>query len=75
MEYIIKCNWDPDAGVWYSESDRIPVVLESDSLDTLIQRVLLAAPELAELNGLPKPRCLYFLTEARKEVGISFQFR
>ena len=68
MEYVIKCNWDHEAGVWYSESEQIPIVLESDSLDALIKKVLLAAPELAELNNLPKPKCLYFLTETRKEV-------
>ena len=75
MEYVIKCNWDPEARVWYSESEQIPIVLESDSLDTLVERVKIAAPELAELNDLPQPKCIYFLTETRKEAGIEYRFR
>ena len=66
MEYTVFCEWDPEAGVWYSESDQIPIGLESPSLDRLIEKVRMAAPELAELNGLPLPSSLSFVTQAAK---------
>jgi len=50
-KYTVILTWDEEASVWYAESDDIPIALESDSLDTLIKRVRLAAPELLELNG------------------------
>jgi hypothetical protein len=50
-EYIIVLTWDDEASVWVAENDGIPIALESDSLDVLIERVRNAAPELLELNG------------------------
>jgi len=50
-KYIILLTWDEDASVWVAENDDIPIALESDSLDTLIKRVRIAAPELLELNS------------------------
>ena len=50
-KYIILLTWDEDVSVWIAENDDIPIALESDSLDTLIKRVRIAAPELLELNG------------------------
>jgi len=49
-EYIILLTWDDEAFVWVAENDDIPIALESDSLDKLIERVRLAVPELLELN-------------------------
>jgi len=51
IKYIVLLTWDEDASVWIAENDDIPIALESDSLDTLIKRVRIAAPELLELNG------------------------
>jgi len=50
-EYTISIKFDEEAAVWYAVNDDIPIALESDSLDELIDRVKLAAPELLELNG------------------------
>lgn len=51
MDYSVKFTWDNDAGVWYATSDDIPgLVLESESFDTLVNRVRVAAPEILELN-------------------------
>ena len=51
MEFEVNFTWDNEADVWIAQSDDIPgLVLESVSLDTLIARVRLAAPELMELN-------------------------
>lgn len=52
-EYTVNLSWDADAGVWVATSDSIPgLVLESGSLDALIERVRFAVPELLELNGI-----------------------
>ena len=50
-EYTITIAFDEEAAVWYALNDDIPITLESDSLDVLIERVKLAVPELLELNG------------------------
>ena len=52
-EYIINLMWDNEAAVWIATSQNIPgLVLESGSLDALIERVHFAAPELLAANGL-----------------------
>jgi len=51
-EYNVNLSWDNDAAVWIAMSDDIPgLVLESDSFDSLIERVKQATPELLELNS------------------------
>ena len=52
-EYIVSLNWDEEASKWYALNDDIPIMLEDTSLDILIHRVKLAAPELLELNQKP----------------------
>ena len=51
MSYQIDVNWDEEAGVWCAVCDEIPVALESNSFDALIERVKIAAYEILELNG------------------------
>ena len=68
MEYVIRCIWDDEACVWVASNDYIPLTMESDSLDRLMERVRAAVPELVELNHLEKPKFLYFLAESREEV-------
>jgi len=52
-EYIVNLIWDEEASVWVATSDDIPgLVLESGSLDALIERVRFAAPELLKINGI-----------------------
>ena len=51
MEYTANLQWDPKASVWIATSDDIiGLVLESGSVDALIERVRYAVPELLELN-------------------------
>lgn len=51
-EYSVTLSWDSEAGVWTAISDSIPgLVLESGSMDALIERVRFAVPELLALNG------------------------
>ena len=50
-EYTITFTFDEEAAVWYALNDDIPLALESDSFDVLMDRVKRAVPELLELNG------------------------
>ncbi|MDR0323471.1 MAG: DUF1902 domain-containing protein [Treponema sp.] len=51
-EYTILLTWDDEAQIWYCTSGDIPgLILESDSLDVLVERTRHAAPELLELMG------------------------
>ena len=51
MSYRINMLWDDEADVWVATSDDVPgLVLESGSLDALIERVKTAVPELIDLN-------------------------
>jgi len=52
-EYTIVIAFDEDAQRWYAINDDIPLALEDDSLDTLINRVKVAAPEVLEANNMP----------------------
>ena len=53
-EYSILLSFDDEAMKWYAQNDEIPIILEDFSLDTLINRVKLAVPEMLELNNLPR---------------------
>lgn len=54
-EYIVNLNWDDDAAVWVATSEDIPgLVLESGSLDALMERARFAIPELLSLNNTDK---------------------
>ena len=66
MDYTVKFVWDDEANVWYSFSDDVPITLESEKLETLIQRVRDALPEMIELNRLDKPQNVYYLIHERE---------
>jgi hypothetical protein len=71
-EYIINLVWDNEAAVWISTSQDIPgLILESGSLDALIERVRFAAPELLDLNGLQNENLsICFRSERYETVSI-----
>ena len=47
MEYTINLIWDREAAVWVATSEDVKgLVLESGSLDALIEHVKIAIPEL-----------------------------
>lgn len=53
MEYTVITAWDEEADVWTATSEDIPgLVLESGSLDVLMERIRFAVPELLVLNGI-----------------------
>jgi predicted RNase H-like HicB family nuclease len=52
MTYRVKITWDDEARAWIAASDDLRgLILESGSIDALIERVKAAVPELLELNG------------------------
>jgi hypothetical protein len=69
-EYTINLAWDDDAAVWIAASDDIPgLILESGSLDALIERVRFAVPELLALNGVePEAFSMCFRSERHEMV-------
>ena len=53
--YKVQLAWDNESKVWTATSEDIPgLILEDESADKLIQRVILAAPEIIELNGVER---------------------
>ena len=66
-EYTIQLSWDDEAEVWLAINDEIPLALESDSLDKLIERVKLAAPEIIEMNKLEWGNGLNFVYSWHEE--------
>lgn len=72
MEVTIQMLWDEDAQVWTAESEDIPgLVLESGSLDALIERVRFAVPELLELNGSVKaPLTMHLVSQRMERVAV-----
>ncbi|MDY6400332.1 MAG: DUF1902 domain-containing protein [Synergistales bacterium] len=70
MNCKINFLWDNDAAVWIATSPDVPgLMLESGSLDALIERVKFATPELMELNGI-KPENLKMSFIAKREDKI-----
>ena len=60
-ECQVNFEYDNEAKVWIATSDDVTgLVLESESLDKLIEKVLNAAPELIELNHLPNYQVINF---------------
>ncbi|HYZ62516.1 MAG TPA: DUF1902 domain-containing protein [Acetobacteraceae bacterium] len=48
----VRANFDPEARVWWAESDDITgLVSEAPTLDALMDRVLAVAGELMAANG------------------------
>ena len=67
-EYEINLQWDSEASVWIATSNDVPgLVLESGSLDLLIERVRYAIPELLELNGKKSGEIPLFFKSERHE--------
>jgi Domain of unknown function (DUF1902) len=50
--FDIHAAWDAEAGVWWGHNDELPLTTEAATLDELLTRVLLIAPEIAVENGL-----------------------
>jgi len=62
-DYRVNFSWDDEAGVWIAICDDIPLALESNSFDALIEKVKMAVPEILELNEKPPYTSLYVQSE------------
>ena len=70
MEHHVNMRWDGEARVWYAVCDSIPLALESDSFDALIERVKEAAPEILMENGEDATAIsLCFFAERRESIA------
>lgn len=70
--YNIQLVWDNEAAVWIATSEDIPgLILEDESADRLIQRVILAAPELIELNSMERRQDIYFHCDRCERVALA----
>lgn len=50
--YYVHAQWDEEAKVWAVSSDDAPgLATESDTTESLIQKLKTLIPELLELNG------------------------
>jgi len=55
--YEVRANWDPEASVWWAESDDVPgLVAETRTHDEMVAELRLLIPELLELNLPDRPR-------------------
>lgn len=62
MNYTVYLTWDDEAKVWVATSPNvIGLVLESESVDVLIERVNNAVPELLELNHQESARTINYV--------------
>ena len=66
-EYTVLLTWDEEASVWVAENDRIPIALESESFDSLIERVRNTVPEILQENNKPSDVYLNFITHRREK--------
>jgi hypothetical protein len=66
-EYKVRLTWDDEAYVWMATSEDVPgLVLESGSIDALIERVKYAVPDMLDL----KDTDIKVDFEARKQVEV-----
>ena len=71
-EYQVKVDYDNEAGVWIATSDDITgLILEDESPEDLMKRVVEAAPELIRLNNLSTCKAINFLMTRNERVAIA----
>ena len=69
--YTVNIIWDPEAEVWVATSGDIGgLVLESGSLDALIEKIKYAVPELLELNMGDKVTALPLSIKTERTIDI-----
>lgn len=65
----IKIMWDEAAEVWIAICEEIGLALESESYDTLVKRIHVAAPEMAQENNVPVSR--FVIATANRQLAIA----
>ena len=59
--FDVSVYMSPEGDMWIAECDALPLSTEAPTLDALIERVWLVAPEIAALNGYEGELSLRFL--------------
>ena len=68
MEYKVKLLWDDEACVWVATSEDVPgLVLESGSVDALIEKVRYAVPDLLDITESLRALPIHFYAERLAE--------
>ncbi|HEV2897864.1 MAG TPA: DUF1902 domain-containing protein [Pseudaminobacter sp.] len=53
MKLVVDVRWDDEASVWYAVSrGKVGLATESESLDSLRERILLVLPDLLDLKDV-----------------------
>ncbi|GHV09668.1 hypothetical protein FACS1894217_14350 [Clostridia bacterium] len=69
MEYTVNFSWDEEAGVWAAVCDAIPLALESNSFDALVEKVKICAAEIIALNTSSTPARLCMKSERWESIA------
>ena len=70
MDVAVRIHWDDEAEVWVAVNDELGIALESESYDALVERLKMAIPEMAELNGLSNIKSIIITTETRQMTHV-----
>ena len=72
MDYTVYLTWDDEAEVWVATSPNVTgLVLESESLDRLMDRVGEAVPELLELNNQEPARSINYISNRVQQLALA----
>ena len=70
-ENSINILWDSETKVWKAASEDIQgLILESESLDSLMENVKSVLPEFLNTNELPKNTTLDFRAERKERIFL-----
>ncbi|MCL2392350.1 MAG: DUF1902 domain-containing protein [Oscillospiraceae bacterium] len=69
-EYIININWDCHRALWRAVCDKIPVTLESESFDAILDTLKDTVPDILKSKGASSACVLHFVAERRDDVGV-----
>ncbi len=72
MNYTVLFTWDDEANVWVATSPDVNgLVLESESLDALMQRVEIAIPELLSLNSQKPAKLVSYVCNRTRNMAFA----
>ncbi|MBO4401714.1 MAG: DUF1902 domain-containing protein [Selenomonadaceae bacterium] len=72
-ECHVDFQYDNEAAVWIATSDDLTgLILEAETPEILMKRVVAAAPELIALNNLPRYRTIKFLMIRNERAVLNY---
>ena len=72
-EYHMDATWDSEARVWTAASPDVPgLVVESETLEALVEEARALVPDLLELNcGIKGPADISLVVSVRREERLN----